>query len=486
MQAYRLNILKMSLLCLVPFVYMGLFIGSYTDDAFITLSYVKTLVQSHTWGMHAGHVSNAATSPLHVLLLSALTVVVRDPLIGLYLFDVGVVFAFYFVFRRISRNSGAPEAWPLLATVLLYVNPLLVSTQGLESYLYLLMLVVTCMLHAEDRHWLAGVACGLLYLARPDGCLAAVVLAVACISQRKWRGLVFLLPLMLIGLVWTWVSWKYLGSPIPDTFFIKQGQIFQGGFTFFSGLLFYFSRFPIALALSFAPGIALLFYRPTAWSPFGKIFWLLLTAYVTLHFAGYALLRVPPFHWYYAPEAAFCALAGSLGSACHIGKKLKGSNLAIALLVFGSLIPVLMSIFLTSTLPISTNWANANGYRKIAEWLNRNIQDDKIALRGELGVLQYYTRADMIDEFSDRSFIDRRYRKTSDSFARQLIGTAFENAQAPSLTDIHYGLAACRSPDYALQTWLVESPWGGGSHICLYRLKSVTGDGWEISTTPNR
>jgi hypothetical protein len=485
MQASRLDILRISLLSLVPFVYMGLFIGSYTDDAFITLSYVKTLVQSHTWGMYAGHVSNAATSPLHVLLLGVVTVVVQDPEIALYLFDVGVVFAFYFVFRRISRNFGAPQAWPLLATVFLYVNPLLVSTQGLESYLYLLMLVVTCMLHAEDRHWLSGVACGLLYLARPDGCLATAVLAVACISQRKWRGLVFLVPLMLIGLVWTWVSWKYLGSPIPDTFFIKQGQMFQGGFTFFSGLFFYFSRFPIALALSFVPLAALLFYRPSVWNPYGKTFWGVLMAYVILHFVAYSLLNVPPFHWYYAPQAAFFALAGSLGLACHTGKKLKGSNPGIVLLVFGSLIPVLMSIFLTSTLPISTNWANENGYRQIAEWLNQNIQDDKIALRGELGVLQYYTRADMIDEFSDRAFIGRRYRKASDSFTRQLIETAFENAQAPSLTDIHYGLASCRSPDYALQTWAVESPWGGGSHICLYRLKAVTSDGWEISTTPN-
>src|SRR5262249_34337045 len=67
------------LLAVVLFFYLSLFRDALIDDAFITLRYVKTLVTDGTWGFFPGYVSNTATSPLNVLLLSGVSMVTRSP-----------------------------------------------------------------------------------------------------------------------------------------------------------------------------------------------------------------------------------------------------------------------------------------------------------------------------------------------------------------------------------------------------------------------
>ncbi|MDN5860892.1 MAG: hypothetical protein L0H84_19985, partial [Pseudonocardia sp.] len=57
------------------------------DDAYITMSYARNVAFHLHWGLIPDEVANSATSPLNVLLLAAITVVVRDPVVA-----VGVLF----------------------------------------------------------------------------------------------------------------------------------------------------------------------------------------------------------------------------------------------------------------------------------------------------------------------------------------------------------------------------------------------------------
>jgi len=58
------------LLVIVLYFYLNLFANALTDDAFITLRYVKTLLNTGTWGFLPGYTTNAVTSPLNVFLLA--------------------------------------------------------------------------------------------------------------------------------------------------------------------------------------------------------------------------------------------------------------------------------------------------------------------------------------------------------------------------------------------------------------------------------
>src|SRR5262245_66323254 len=66
-------------------LYLSLFRDSLIDDAFITLSYARSLVTSGTWGFYPGHVSNTATSPLNVMLLALASLATRNPLGSVFL-----------------------------------------------------------------------------------------------------------------------------------------------------------------------------------------------------------------------------------------------------------------------------------------------------------------------------------------------------------------------------------------------------------------
>ena len=57
-------------LILISYIYLDLFSNALTDDAFITLRYVKTLLETGTWGFLPGYVTNAVTSPLNIFLLA--------------------------------------------------------------------------------------------------------------------------------------------------------------------------------------------------------------------------------------------------------------------------------------------------------------------------------------------------------------------------------------------------------------------------------
>ena len=52
------------LLVVILYFYLNLFANALTDDAFITLRYVKTLLHTGTWRFLTGYVTKAVTSPL--------------------------------------------------------------------------------------------------------------------------------------------------------------------------------------------------------------------------------------------------------------------------------------------------------------------------------------------------------------------------------------------------------------------------------------
>ena len=57
-----------ALLLAALFLYVRALAPTFTDDAFITFTYARTLARSLTWGFFPGRPANTATSPLNVVL----------------------------------------------------------------------------------------------------------------------------------------------------------------------------------------------------------------------------------------------------------------------------------------------------------------------------------------------------------------------------------------------------------------------------------
>ncbi|MPY79174.1 MAG: hypothetical protein GEV04_11905 [Actinophytocola sp.] len=82
------------------------------DDAYITLTYARTLAEHGEWGMLPGHEANSATSPLNVLLLGVLSAVLGDPVAAAGVLYVGTCVALVLGLRgRRPRRSGRPAWW---------------------------------------------------------------------------------------------------------------------------------------------------------------------------------------------------------------------------------------------------------------------------------------------------------------------------------------------------------------------------------------
>jgi hypothetical protein len=405
-------------LALAVFLYLSLFQSALIDDAFITLRYAKTLFQSGTWGFYAGHVSNTATSPLNVILLAAFSFVTGSPLNSVVWLTTTEFIAMALFLRGIGKVLRLGFFAPL-AIVGLLCNPLLMSTLGLESILFATLLVAGLYFYLVERFELMAIACGLLTLTRPDGIL---FFATCLLAMRKPHQLMRTLVLYALCIApWYFFSWVELGSIVPDTLLIKLNQKW-GSLTFANGLYLYFRVYPLETSLSFlfAPLAMLALRRPVR--ALGSSVYILM-AYGAVYFVAYSLLGAPPYHWYYVPVALSVVMLGALAvaqlarDAANVSRH---SRRTVA--ISGLVVPIVgvMALFMRDGIPlheawIHTNWATQAQYRSIGEWLRNHEAGQTGRFDGEIGTIAYYCDCMLLDEFSERNWLDLRVRRSRTS-----------------------------------------------------------------------
>src|SRR5215468_4634760 len=334
--ADRRGLVSLALLAAGLALYLSLFRGTLIDDAFITLSYARSLVTSATWGFYPGHVSNTATSPLNVMLLALASPVTRNPVASVFL----LTWLEFLVMALCLRGLGGALALPWfapLAFTAMVMNPLLMSTLGLESVLLATLLVAALYCYVVKRLNACAVVCALFTLTRPDGALLFVVILPFLPGARARLRSALIFGACLAP--WYLFSWVYLGSLLPDSLFIKVSQ--SWGIAFSSGLRLYLRRYPWETILSFLwlPIALLALLRSVrALGPIVSI----IAGYLGLHYVAYTILRVPPYHWYYVPEAVSLLLLGTLALAtlARSGEGHLAGHAWTTVLVLATLVPL--------------------------------------------------------------------------------------------------------------------------------------------------
>ncbi|SFW50938.1 hypothetical protein [Amycolatopsis australiensis] len=456
------------------------------DDTYITLSYAKNLAFHAHWGLIEQGTANTATSPLNVLALAAVTFVVRDAV-----FAAGVVFVAAQVLlvlglRRLGERTGLPPVFAPLAFALLLVNPLLLSSVGLEVTLGATGVVWTLVYAGERRPARLGVVIGLLALVRIDLLLIAAVLFAA--RREFWTGVWrTAFAALAVTLPWFGFSWLVLGSAVPDTLVIKISQQSWGPFSFTNGPLLYWRNFPAEAALSFLP-LAVAGLAGVAWivqyrrgsatarrlTPFAA-----LAIAGALHYVAYSRLGVPPYHWYYAPSiiGATIFLAAC---ACAVPERLRrGTGTAAGVVLMASVAVYALPGLPRQFAPITSNHASTTEYREIGAQLASIAHGRTVETAGEVGALAYACDCELVDEFSDRGAVDPAITETkrrSGDLGRALLEANFHNfdhSVAPMSPDLVLATTRRAPPPAALATWRIDSPWVGTQNLYLVPAHAV-------------
>jgi hypothetical protein len=399
------------LLVVTSYFYLNLFANALTDDAFITLRYVKTLLNAGTWGFLPGYVTNAVTSPLNVFLLALAGVFLGPTINAVIWLAAGILSLTIVLLVRISLYLFETKIFGYLAAGALIFNPLIISTLGLESILFIGLYILSTYLYLTNRWSLLAVALGLITITRFDGMLFFIItlLLVPTFGLRlRFAGIY----LMCIA-PWYIFSWIYLGSLLPDTLFIKIAQRSWGTWDFLNGLDLYYRVYHFETIFSFLllPFILLLFNKQVRELP--AVQFLLLTSIA--HFAGYSILHVPPYYWYYIPEITAIVLISSFGlgvlfqqvnSQTWNRKGIPGILAILLILQASGMFYILArDEFALKEMPIHTNWATHEQYREIGEWLKEHDDGSRVLVDGEIGTLGYYCDCYLSSFFSDRKWL---------------------------------------------------------------------------------
>ena len=210
-------------------------IGFPLDDAWIHLTFARTLAEHGEWAFRPGIPSAGSTSPLWSALLSIGFLIGLAPYIWTYLLGLLTLFALG-VLCELTARRMIPSYVPRLPWVGIFIvlewHLLWAAMSGMETLLH--ALIVTGVLSAlmlDSRRFLSlGLVVGISVWVRPDGLtlLGPLVLAILLSevdASSRARGLtrafigfgaVFLFYLLfnlLIG-----------DTPMPNTFYAKQAE----------------------------------------------------------------------------------------------------------------------------------------------------------------------------------------------------------------------------------------------------------------------
>ena len=405
---------------------------SLTDDAFITLAYAKNLAMHGEWALVPGHPANTATSPLNVVLLGFVAFLTRmsgsvHPILALGIANVLASAALGWAWARlcrVRRPDGAPLCVPtsaaVLGTLVVLLNPLLLSALGLEVLLIAAVLILLVSFAHEPVAF--GVLSGLALLTRLD--LVVFVALIGLSSSPVRRNVLRVLGLLLVVVLpWHVFSWFYFGSAVPDTLVIKQLQPSFGKSYFEIGIdqMWHGNELTV---LTFAPAElgVLAVVASLCLRRFGPMTALGLGGIA--YYALYSVLGVPAYHWYYVPPIVALAMSGAGIAGGWVTPARAGVLALVGVLIVGYAPGFAGRDVPWTSPPFFGNWASAQDYARVGFELKERLGGAATGAPGEIGTLAYFCDCTIVDGFSDRGRLGPQIRERIDragSFVRWLL-----------------------------------------------------------------
>ena len=198
------------------------------DDAYIVARYAVNARDVGEWAFNPGEPVSALTSPLHGLVLNALSLFVSDPL-PLYKAFALIAVVASSMLLLLSFGLERDEAVPL-AALLAAPSVILWTFAGLETPLLASIVMTMAAVYmqvgtGDARRLLAlGVLGGLAVLTRYDAVLFAGPVLLAALAEPNQSSRTRMTAMALAGVppsAWFLYAWLHFGSVLPTSFYIK-------------------------------------------------------------------------------------------------------------------------------------------------------------------------------------------------------------------------------------------------------------------------
>lgn len=210
-------------------LYVIFSINLFQEDALITLRYAKNLWNGLGFVYNPSEQILGATSPLWTLLTS--------PIVGLFAYEtanklIALLGATFFA-SSVIISLRLCDLWNLTFTTrfvllcILSLHPTLVdfSVSGMETPLFVFLLVLSLYELSSRRQVSTFLFAGLLILTRPEGIIwFGCIFCYVIIKDHRipWRE--SLISMMTV-VPWVGFAWLYFGSPIPQSAIAKSNWI---------------------------------------------------------------------------------------------------------------------------------------------------------------------------------------------------------------------------------------------------------------------
>ncbi len=193
------------------------------DDPWITYRYAENLAEGRGFVFNPGERVCGTSTPLYTLILAAahlggLPVPATSWTLS-FLAMIGTVVATFLVVRRVAGDRAAIVAGSLLVTMQVFHR---VATYGMETPVYVLLIVCAFLAYVHERIGLAALLAGLCLVLRLDGGAVGVSLFAAELLRRRqvpWRAL---LVFLAVSLPWFVFAQIYFGSVFPSSMLAKR------------------------------------------------------------------------------------------------------------------------------------------------------------------------------------------------------------------------------------------------------------------------
>ncbi len=380
------------------------------DDAYITYRYAQNILGGRGFVYNPGERVLGTTTPLYTLLLAGLGLLYSDlpalsRLIGAVAWS-GTVVLSYLLGRRMGTWLTGLAAAGLLA-----LSPLMLTSVGMETPLYVLLFSAAIYCYQRRRFEGASILLALLLLTRGDGILLAAVLGLHYLWQERripWRPVILYL---FITAPWFLYSTLTFGSPLPNSLAAKMGQATKSGLSDLRDRpgSFAFGFVSIGRSLLADSPFYALVLPPLLLSLWPRQKYdsrrLVLWGWMLLYILGYVILGVMSFTWYYVPLTLPLALLAGLGLTDFYRwlerQLLRTKSLwrtLVPLSLLGLALATLTVGHITSlSHELSAKIPRPEIYRQVGEWLREHIPPDASVATIEIGIIGYYAERKTVD-----------------------------------------------------------------------------------------
>ncbi len=429
---------KIEILSISIIIFLSLLIGIYyiisqhskngyfsfpLDDPWIHLTFAKNLVEYGAFSYFKNEmITSGSTSPLYTFLAALLFLLIKNEfilsyIIGIVSFGLLTFLSFYLMKKETNSSYIA-----LIVALIIAFQPKLglISVSGMETTLFIALLIGTVVFYRNEKFFLAGILSGLALWARPEGLILIVVLIFDLILQKvyfktKFSEIFFsqkfyfkfLIPLIVISTGYFAFNYFLSGTILPNTYSAKIAYYYgsdRSNFLKRDVLQFFSSKEFIIVAFVFLISILKILYdlikkeynNNLLYLVFSFVF--ILAYYIQLPFAhrfGRYLMPVIPFY-------LFISFGGFQKILSFLHSKSKSD--------LGSLFNMIYIGIATITLLLSLNEIPKNvdeivftgkyhydRHIKVAEWLKENTKESDVIATHDIGALAFYSNRKIVD-----------------------------------------------------------------------------------------